>query len=395
MSKTQAKSSQRRLAPMLRASEKINHIFNVISICACVVLAGGVAVFGYHSLGVAIWAVGSCVLFDWLCYLATNTPSRLGKSHAIMTGLLLTLTLPAFVPWWVVMLASAFAILAGKTIFGGVGNYIWQPALVGRFAVAIIVPVVASQANINPQNWPVLSKSHMFFGDITDSAPAENYTSFSEQIPADKANAFAIPPVNSWFKSLTQGSQPKLSSLADISGGTHSKMPALLGKLPPMEDLIWGKRPGGIGETCAMLIMIAGLYLVYRNYVKIELPLSFLLCAWLIAAVMPIELARPDGSQITQSMPLFSSGLGVGFTYANYRILSGSYLLAAFFLAPEMTTRPITRRGQIIFGCGCGILAMLLDMFLPVAIPVYIAVLIMNSATPLIDRFCKPRVFGQ
>jgi electron transport complex protein RnfD len=164
--------------------------------------------------------------------------------------------------------------------------------------------------------------------------------------------------------------------------------------MPPINDLLYGACPGGIGETCSVVIVVAGLYLIYRNYVKWQLPVAFLAAAWVTLALAPLYLAGPDGASRTLRWPLLAEGLEAGFTYINYHLLSGELLLAAFFLATEMTSRPVTAGGQAIFGLGCGVLAMLLRLYVNVPIPCYMAVLAMNTLTPAIDALWRPRVFG-
>ena len=191
-----------------------------------------------------------------------------------------------------------------------------------------------------------------------------------------------------------QPGSPAYSSLAEITDTPH-RMPAALTQMPPMIDLIFGARPGGIGETCAVAILLGGIYLIYRNYVKWRLPFSFLLSAGVVAAIAPIKLAGMDGGNLWASWPLFREGFDVGFTYINYQILSGGMLLAAFFMATEMTSRPLTGGGQVIFGLGCGASAMLLKLYFDTPIPAYLAVLVWNTATPTIDLIWQPRAFGQ
>jgi electron transport complex protein RnfD len=90
-----------------------------------------------------------------------------------------------------------------------------------------------------------------------------------------------------------------------------------------------------------------------------------------------------------------AEGLDVGFLYLLYHLLSGEMLLAAFFLATEMTSRPVTTGGQVIFGLVCGVIAALLKLYVDTSIPAYLAVLVMNTFTPTIDAVWRPRVFGQ
>ena len=92
--------------------------------------------------------------------------------------------------------------------------------------------------------------------------------------------------------------------------------------------------------------------------------------------------------------PVLAEGLDVGFVYVSYHLLSGGLLLAAMFLATEMTSRPVTTGGQVLFGLGCGTAAMLLRLYGRLSIPCYTAVLLMNTFTPTIEAICRPRVFG-
>ena len=165
--------------------------------------------------------------------------------------------------------------------------------------------------------------------------------------------------------------------------------------LPPVPELLTGAQPGGIGETSAIVILVAGLYLVYRNYVRWQLPLAFLLSAAAVAAVAPIQLAGAAGSVRTVWLPVRAEGYDVGLVYLAYHLLTGEIMLAAFFLATEMTTRPVSADGQVIFALGCGTLAMLLKLYVGAPVPAYMAVLVMNTFVPAIDAVVRPRVLGR
>ncbi len=135
-----------RQAPFLRAPERARTLFLVTFFAACGPLAAGVVVFGWRAAAVAGLSIFSCALVERVYYRVTRTPALLGRSHAFLTGLLLALTLPAYVPWYVPVTASVFAIVVGKGVFGGVGHFLWQPALVGRLAVAVVFPALLSSA---------------------------------------------------------------------------------------------------------------------------------------------------------------------------------------------------------------------------------------------------------
>jgi electron transport complex protein RnfD len=159
-------------------------------------------------------------------------------------------------------------------------------------------------------------------------------------------------------------------------------------------DLLLGSRAGGIGETPVLLAILGGLYLMYRNYVKWQLPLSVLAAAAIVAVVAPIRLAGPGEAPITVWWPVLAEEADVGVLYVCYQLLSGGLVVSAFFLATEMTSRPVTARAQVVFGAGCGALAMLLQLYVDTPIPAYIAVLAMNTLTPAIEAVFRPRVLG-
>ncbi|MBN1942636.1 MAG: RnfABCDGE type electron transport complex subunit D [Phycisphaerae bacterium] len=393
-------------APLLRAPEKIQSIFAVTTAAACLPLMAGWLFFGYHAVIVSVVSVVSCVGLEWLYYRVTHSPALFGRAHAYLTGVLLALTLPPFTPWYVVALAAAFAILVGKAVFGGVGHFLWQPALVGRFAAAVILPALAQLApvgetgktvTLTPAQWPLLARDHLLLGDLDNVAQDRmySYLGWSDRTAPPGAEGFALPHPADTLGPLTRGEEPAYSALAYPRTDAPNREPAVLTVLPPVGDFLFGARPGGVGETCAALILLAGLYLVYRNYVKWQLPFAFLASAALLAAVAPVRLAGPNQTIEWTWFPLFTEGLDVGFTYVCYQVLSGAMLLAAFFLATEMTSSPVTTGGQVIFGVGGGLIAMGLQLYFDTAIPAYLAVLAMNTLTPGIDALWLPRVFGQ
>ena len=376
-------------SPFLRAPESVRTVFTVTFVAACGPLLAGLIFFGYRAAMVTVISVVSCAVIERLYYRVTRVPALLGRSHAYLTGLLLALTLPPFVQWYVPVVAAAFAIIVGKAVFGGVGHFLWQPALLGRLAVAVMFP-----AMMNPSSWPLLAQNKILFGDVTLHSPAANYRHWRHTPAVKGKDAFELKPPSKILAGLTDAEAPSFSALAKVPMEIPRAAPAVLAKLPRISDLFYGARPGGIGETCAVIIMVAGLYLIYRNYIKWQLPVCFIAAAWCVAAVAPIHLAGPNATTKTVWWPLLTEGLDVGFIYLAYQILSGELLLAAFFLATEMTSRPVTTGGQVIFGVGCGTVAMLLRLYLDVPIPAYLAVLAMNTLTPAIDATWRPRVFG-
>ena len=384
-------------APFIRAPEGARTVFLVTLAAACGPLAAGVVLFGWRAAFISALSISSCVVIERAYYFVRRTPALLGRSHAFLTGVLLALTLPPFVDWYVPVVAAAFAIIVGKAVFGGVGHFLWQPALVGRLAVAVMF-----SGTINPPQWPVLAREKLLLGDVRRSAPVSDFKAWRGQRAPQGADAFRMPTPSGRLAGLG-ADEPAFSAIAYIRTDIPRSRPAALRDMPSMVDMLTGARPGGIGETCAVVILVAGLYLMYRNYVKWHLPMAMLGAAACVAAVAPVRLAGANDAIEVVWMPLLAEGLDVGFTYVNYQLLSGELLLAAFFLATETTTRPVAAKGQVVFGIGCGAIAMTLKLGLlakatglPVETPIpsYVAVLAMNTLTPWIEGIWRTRVLG-
>ena len=369
-------------APFLRTPEASRNIFQVVFLAACGPLAAGVVFFGWRALLVAVLSVFGCVAAEGLYYRVTRTPALLGRSHAALTGLLLALTLPAFVPWYVPLAGAVFAIIVAKALFGGVGHFLWQPALVGRLAVTVIfAPPLLAEPLLDRPAWPVLAQSRVALGDIDKVNTSFPYRQWRGTPAPPEADALARPRPRELLRQLT----------LPVEDAPDSIRAALL-RMPPAWDLLCGAYGGGIGETCALIIVVAGLYLIYRHYVRGHLPGMFLLAAALTAALSPVRTG-PAGEWVW--LPFRSEGYDVGFVYVAYHLTCGELLLAAFFLATEMTSRPVTARGQAIFGALCGAAAMLMRLYMTFPIPAYAAVLLANTFTPALDAIVRPRVFGQ
>lgn len=368
-------------APFLVAPEASQSIFMVIFAAALAPLAAGLVFFGWRALVVAALSVGGCVAVESAYYRVTRTPALLGRSHAAVTGLLLALTLPPEVAWYVPLVGAVFAIIVGKAIFGGVGHFLWQPALVGRLAVAVLfAPPLFSSALLNPPRWPVLAQGSVFHGDVTKAKPMSTYRRWRGTPAPPGADAFSLPRPRETLRALT--GPPEAAPMAISSALRH---------MPPAWDMLVGAHGGGIGETCTIVILVAGLYLVYRSYVRAHLPGLILLAAAITVAIAPIR-AVPDGHW--EWFPIVSQGLDVGFTYVAYHICCGELMLAAWFFATEMTSRPVTAPAQAIFGVLLGGLAMLGRLYMDIPIPAYAAVLACNTLTPALDVI-RPRVLGQ
>ena len=380
-------------APFVRAPEATRTILLVTAAAACGPLLGGIVFFGWRAASVTVIAVVSCVLIEWLYDRVTRTPGLLARTHAVLTGLLLGLTLPPFAPWYATVIASAFAIIVGKAIFGGVGHFVWQPALMGRLAVAVMLPMLAAgPSSIYEGDWPVLARPKIVVGDVMRFEHAESLARWRTDSTPGLIDAFLGPRPETQLAALTRD-EARYSAIGRTPVGVDRPLPTALEGMPPLPEVLIGAIPGGIGETSAVLITMAGLYLIYRNYIKWQLPLAILLSAGVAIAIAPVQLVTDRPFVVW--WPVAMEGLDVGAVYLAYQLTTGGLFLAAFFLATEMTCRPVTTGGQVLFGAGIGVLATVLRLYTAVPVPAYVAVLVMNTFTQSIDRLWRPRIFGR
>lgn len=277
--------------------------------------AAGVFIFGYNAFWVIILAVFSALISEWLFQALTKRKITVFDASALLTGLLLAYNLPPNVPLWMPVVGSFFAIIIGKQVFGGLGQNIFNPALVGR------VFLMAS--------WP-------------------NYmTVFSAPLRYDAVTS--ATPLAVLKETNTIGAVSYL-------------------------DLFLGRHGGCIGEVCIAALLLGAAFLLLKGYISWHIPVTYI-------AVTGLFTYMFDGKALFGGDWLF-------------HILSGGLILGAFFMATDYVTSPLTRKGQIIFGAGCGLLTAIIRLWGGYPEGVSYAILMMNAATPIIDRYTKPRVYG-
>jgi electron transport complex protein RnfD len=300
-------------SPHLHKAESVSKIMWMVA--ASLIPAGiaGVIIFGLNALSVIILAVVSALITEGILQLLAKRKVTLLDGSAFLTGLLLAYNLPPKVPFWLPIIGSFFAISIGKQVFGGLGQNIFNPALVGR------VFLVAS--------WP------------------KYMTTFTRP-----------------FDAVTSA-----TPLALLKEGK------LLEKISYL-DLFLGKHGGCIGEVCILALLIGAAFLLIRGYISWHIPVTYILTTGLLVYIFgPAGLFTGDWL---------------------FHILSGGLILGAFFMATDYVTSPLTRKGQVIFGIGCGLVTAVIRLWGGYPEGVSYAILMMNAATPIIDRYTKNRVYG-
>ena len=300
----------------------------------------GVAVFVFRMYAVKQIAlcVGTCLAAELVFTFLRGRKFSLSDCSAVVTGLILALSLPGTAPWYVGVIGSIAAIGVGKVIFGGLGQNIFNPAMVGRAFVLLC-----------------------FAGAVG----ASGYV-----LKPDVNDVNADPAVQSPHSAdvMTQATPMTLAKKAlrgELAEGEE---------LPTRMDSFLGKVNGSVGETGALACLIGGLYLCLRRTASWRIPAGVL--AAVVAIGGPVQLLGESQMALVD------------------HLLGGALLFGAFFIATDPVTSPLTRKGKFIFGLGVGALVMLFRILSNYPEGVMFAVLLMNGIVPLINRWTIPTPVG-
>jgi len=309
----------------------------------------GFWLFGWPAFFLWLLTILSCLGFEALSLKlmgVTRIKRTLFDGSALLTGWLLAMTLPPWAPWWVAVLGGFIAIVIGKQVFGGVGQNVFNPAMVARVALLVSFPLPLTQ-------W--VAPLPMSAGATPDFVASLRI--FLTSLPVPDAMTSAT---------LLGHAKTELARGIDLGQA--------LGAGPALSWL--GMRAGSLGESAALLILCGGLYLLITRVITWHTPLAVL-----AGVAIPAAIAH---------------GVDPGrFLSVEAHLLSGALVLGAFFIATDYVTSPNTAAGQIVFGLGIGFFTWVIRSFGGYPEGMAFAVLLMNALTPVIDRFVKPRVLGR
>lgn len=376
-----------RAAPHRLGGSTVQDIIRSWTLAAGIVGLFGTLLFGAAAAKVLLTAMVSATLTDFVMGYARGRRVVGGLSHAALTGLLLGLTLPATAAWYVPTIGSVVAVMFGKVVFGGFGHYFWQPALVGRVVVQLVFLPSLSLSSSQPV-WPVLAPGHLLVGRLNSAQEVSmpGYRGWQDLKPPVGYDAILMPMPLQALRAFAEG---KIKP-----DGEQVYTPLIRERLPPWEDTIFGTIPGGIGETCVLAILVAGLYLIYRGFLRWQLPATMLAAAFLAAGLLPVEYGGPEGGY--DWFPIFAieQGRAVGLAYVLHHLTAGGLMLSAFLLAGDMVTTPMRARGQVIFAAGVGVLTIFMRLYGVVECASYWSILILNTLVLQIDRRMKREILG-
>jgi electron transport complex protein RnfD len=319
-------------APFLRQVMTTPAVMRDVLLALAPATLAAVWYFGASALLVLSSSIVGAVLVEWT-FAPRELRSRiLLDGSGFVTGLLLGLTLPPGLPMWMAFLGGAVGIGLGKLIWGGLGHNLFNPALVGRaFLLATFPTAMTTWSGITDSVWRVR--------------------------PANLSIPFTFNHVDG------------------VSAATPLGLMKFESKETPLSSLILGNTSGSLGETSGILLLLGGIYLIMRRDLDWKIPVAILIAAMAFSGILDfIDPARYPG-------PLVS-------------VFSGGMLLGAIYMATDPVTSPSTPLGTWIFGFAIGLLVILIRVFGGLPEGVMYSILLMNAATPLIERLTQPRVFG-
>ena len=288
--------------------------------------------FGLGALLVIISASLGCILADF-AFAPGDTIRAIKDGSGLITGLLLGLSLPPGFPLWMGFLGGVVAIGMGKAIWGGLGQNVFNPALVGRAFLQASFPTAIT----------------------TWSLP--------------EGGIFALRGTNAALP-FFQG-----ENVDAVSAATPLSQMKFEHSFAASTDLFWGSIPGSAGETSALILILAGAYLLWRKIINWRIPISILVTVFLFSGIFHLvnaELYPPP----------------------SFMIFSGGLLLGTVYMATDLVTSPITPKGLWIYGIGIGFFVVLIRLWGGLPEGVMYAILLMNAATPLINKFTKIKPYG-
>jgi len=309
----------------------------------------GFWLYGWPAIYLWVVTVGFAVLGEVFILRLRDKEAApiLLDGSAALTGWLLAVSLPPWAPWWIGAFGGLFATTLGKQAFGGLGQNLFNPAMVARVALLISFPVQMTA-------WV---------------APAPLFAAGSPG--AFEGFAILINGITPAFDALTSATslgfgKTELSRGVDLlQSAAHA--PALS---------LSGERPGSLGETASWLILLGGVAMIFLRIISWHIPVAMLLGIAIPAAILnAVDPAH--------------------YQSAATHILSGGAMLGAFFIATDYVTSPNSPLGKLVFGAGCGLLTYVIRSWAGYPEGIAFAVLLMNSLTPIIDTYCKPRVYGR
>lgn len=311
-------------SPHIRTKAGTNSIMGEVLIALAPALCFAVYNFGWRALANTLVSAAGCCLFEYLYRYLMKKNNTVGDLSAAVTGVLIAFVCPVTIPYWILLVGDFFAIVVVKQLFGGIGKNFLNPALAARAFML---------------SWA---------GEMSTWVGPRTST-----------------PLWGSFDAVTYPTPMAL---------LHGNDLASLEQMYDLPEMLVGFIGGSMGEVSALLLIIGGVWLIFRKVITWHIPVCY------IGTVAALTFLFPRGND-----PM---------TWMLYNILGGGLMLGAFFMATDYTTSPLYFWGRVVFAFGCGLITMVIREFGSLPEGVSYSIILMNILTPLLERAIKPRAFG-
>ena len=347
-------------SPHLHSGESVRKMMYIVILALMPACAAGVYFFGIDALRVLVLCTLFCVGLEVIWCKLAGKKQTWKDGSAVITGLLLAMNLSAGVPWWICFIGAFLAIILAKQLFGGLGYNPFNPALVARVGLLIGFPKIMT-------TW-VVPKNFSYMMD-----PAAKFVN-ADQLANLKALGTTSLPFNTHIETLTCATPlGVVTTAAETAPGADPFH--YVASPEALQNYFWGNVGGCLGETSVAFLLLGAAILFAFKLIRWQVPVAY------IGTVAVITFFIHKFYPTVTPGPLF-------------HIVAGGLIIGAFFMATDMVTSPMTKKGALIFGVGCGIVTCAIRIWGSYPEGVSFSILFMNALTPLIDRYSGGKPFG-
>ena len=339
--------------PHIKSGDSIKNIMWTVVAVLMLPAAYSVYIFGLQTASILGVCVLSGISAEFLTQFLMKRKIQILNGSSVITALLLAMSVPPHSPLWMPAAGTVIAVVVFKEFFGGLGFNIFNPALAGRAFMTILWPVhMTSNWHIFPAG-SVIAEKLITAGNFT----SEVFLAITSATPLTVlknsgrlAQDYNIPVESIYYFFISNNL---------------------------IKSMLIGNVGGCIGETSVLIILLGGLFLMWRRIITWHVPVSFI-----------------GSMALATYLYYYNTGSTIPGFITMIHVFSGGLFIGAFFMATDMVTTPLSGRGLFLFGLGCGLITFLIRIIGGYTEGVMFAILLMNLSVPLIDRFFRPKVFG-
>lgn len=346
-------------SPHLHGGWSVPRIMCMVMLALLPACLTGVYYFGIDAVRVIVLCVVFCVLIEFAFGKIFKTDADWRDGSAALTGLLLAMNLNAGVPWWLCLVGCGLAIILGKQLFGGLGHNPFNPALVARVGLLIGFPKLMT-------TWmPTRFKMDGVLTNYAKTMPAAEIAGLKSES--------AAPFMRGALDGVTTA-----TPLGDAGNAVREKVAESVAQLSSdanLWDYFCGNIGGCLGETSVWALTLGGVFLIFLKLIRWQVPAAYIGTVAILTGI------------INYFCPTLTPG-------AMFHVLTGGLFIGAFFMATDMVTSPMTGKGALVFGIGCGVVTTVIRVWGNYPEGVSFSIIFMNGFVPLIDRWCAKQPFG-